>query len=72
MEDSKDVNMVKDEIEKIDIVFTYVNGLDSAWLEKKKIHQETDSKNKHFNSAIRYVGINEIYYSVKNVIKFMP
>ena len=44
MEDSKDVNMVKDEIEKIDIVFTYVNGLDSAWLEKKKIHQETDSK----------------------------
>ena len=72
MEDSKDVNMVKDEIEKIDIVFTYVNGLDSAWLENKKIHQETDSKNKHFNSAIRYVGINEIYYSVKNVIKFMP
>ena len=55
---------------RIDIVFTYVDGNDPNFIRKKiKYSKENNIK---FNPSIRYENINEIYFSVNSVIKFIP
>jgi len=53
---------------KVDMVFTYVDGNDPAFIKKKRYYKGED----RFNPEIRHKNINEIYYSVLSVIKFIP
>lgn len=55
---------------KIDVVFTYVDGNDPKWVEKKNKYFTDELK--PINSILRFVSINEIYYSVKTVLHFAP
>ena len=55
---------------KIDLVYTYVNGNDIKFIEKKNSYLSNDLKKD--NSDIRYNDINEISYSVKTALKFLP
>ena len=55
---------------KIDMVFTYCDGIDPKFIEEKnRFLKEKDKVN---NKPIRYININEIVYSVRSVLKFMP
>ena len=54
----------------IDLVYTYVDGNDPVWLEKKNAYFCTVSK--VHNPSIRFENINEIYYSVCTALKFLP
>ena len=55
---------------KIDMVFTYCDGTDPKFIEEKnRFLKEKDKVN---NKPIRYININEIVYSVRSVLKFMP
>ena len=54
----------------IDVVFTYVDGKDPKWLEKKNMYFNGDLQ--HLNGKLRFENINEIYYSVKSVLHFAP
>jgi hypothetical protein len=55
---------------KIDMVFTYCDGTDPKFIEEKnRFLQEKDKVN---NKLIRFININEITYSVRSVLKFMP
>ena len=55
---------------KIDMVFTYCDGNDPKFIEEKnRFLKEKDKVN---NKPIRYININEIVYSVRSVLKFMP
>lgn len=55
---------------KIDIVYTWVDGNDLNFIEKKRKYMFDN----HFenNADIRFEDINEINYSVKSVLKFAP
>lgn len=55
---------------KIDMVFTYCDGNDPKFIEEKK--QFFKEKDKINNKPIRFININEITYSVRSVLKFMP
>lgn len=55
---------------KIDMVFTYCDGTDPKFIEEKK--QFFKEKDKVNNKPVRYININEITYSVRSVLKFMP
>lgn len=55
---------------KIDMVFTYCDGTDPKFIEEKK--QFLKEKDKVNNKPIRFININEITYSVRSVLKFMP
>jgi len=52
----------------IDIVYTWVDGLDPKFIEKKNNYLSESDKIHNLN--IRYESINEIYYSIKSVLKF--
>jgi hypothetical protein len=55
---------------KIDMVFTYCDGTDPKFIEEKKqFLKEQDTVN---NKSVRFININEITYSVRSVLKFMP
>jgi hypothetical protein len=55
---------------KIDMVFTYCDGNDPKFIEEKnRFLKEKDKVN---NKPIRFININEITYSVRSVLKFMP
>jgi len=55
---------------KIDMVFTYCDGRDPMFAsEKNKYLKKEFEKN---NPSIRHNNINEITYSVKSVLKFIP
>jgi hypothetical protein len=55
---------------KIDMVFTYCDGTDPKFIEEKnKFLKEKDKIN---NLPVRYININEIIYSVRSVLKFIP
>lgn len=55
---------------KIDMVFTYCDGTDPKFIEEKnRFLKEKDKVN---NKPIRFININEITYSVRSVLKFMP
>ena len=58
----------------IDMVFTYVNGKDIDYINKKyemfNIINNTNIIS--FNPSIRHTNINEILYSVQSVLKFIP
>ena len=52
------------------MVFTYCDGTDPKFIEEKnRFLKEKDKVN---NKPIRYININEIVYSVRSVLKFMP
>jgi len=52
------------------MVFTYCDGTDPKFIEEKnRFLQEKDKLN---NKPIRFININEITYSVRSVLKFMP
>jgi hypothetical protein len=53
--------------EKIDMVFTYVNGNDPNHIKKKNKYFKNE--NLYFNPPIRYENLDEIIYSVNSVIK---
>ena len=55
---------------KIDMVFTYCDGTDPKFIEEKK--QFLKEKDKVNNKPVRFININEITYSVRSVLKFMP
>ena len=55
---------------KIDMVFTYCDGTDPKFIEEKnRFLKEKDKVN---NKPIRFININEIIYSVRSVLKFIP
>jgi hypothetical protein len=55
---------------KIDMVFTYCDGTDPKFIEEKKeFLKEKDTVN---NKSVRFININEITYSVRSVLKFIP
>ena len=55
---------------KIDMVFTYCDGTDPKFIEEKnRFLKEKDKVN---NKPIRFININEITYSVRSVLKFIP
>jgi len=54
----------------VDIVFTYVDGYDPEFIKMK--NKYLNIQNKKYNPDIRIKGLNEIIYSVKSVIKFIP
>ena len=55
---------------KIDMVFTYCDGTDPKFIEEKKqFLKEQDTVN---NKSVRFININEITYSIRSVLKFMP
>jgi len=52
------------------MVFTYCDGTDPNFIEEKnRFLKEKDKVN---NKPIRFININEITYSVRSVLKFMP
>ncbi len=52
------------------MVFTYCDGTDPKFIEEKKqFLKEQDTVN---NKSVRFININEITYSVRSVLKFMP
>ena len=55
---------------KIDMVFTYCDGTDPKFIEEKKLFLK--EKDKINNLPIRYINIDEITYSVRSVLKFIP
>ena len=55
---------------KIDMVFTYCDGTDPKFIKEKK--QFLKEKDKINNLPVRYININEITYSVRSVLKFIP
>ena len=55
---------------KIDMVFTYCDGTDPKFIEEKNRYLK--EKDKVNNKLIRFININEIVYSVRSVLKFMP
>ena len=52
------------------MVFTYCDGTDPKFIEEKK--QFLKEKDKVNNLPVRFININEITYSVRSVLKFMP
>jgi hypothetical protein len=54
---------------KIDIVYTYVDNSDIKWINKKKEYNKNCDI--LLNPTIRYENINEIYYNIKLVLKYM-
>ncbi len=58
---------------KIDIVYTWVNGNDSIWKEKKRKKAEEIGKIiPEANSEALYTDNNELKYSLRSVEKFAP
>lgn len=55
---------------KIDMVFTYCDGTDPEFIKKKEMYLKKGNENK--NLSIRYLNVDEIKYSVKSVLKFIP
>jgi hypothetical protein len=51
----------------IDLVFTWVDGSDKKWLEKKKKYSKNISE---IEDNIRYTNIDELKYSLRSVYKY--
>lgn len=61
--------------EEIDAVFTWVDGNDQKWLEKKSSYLRVGSElrvNQDINTDVRYIDSNEIYYSIRFLRKNAP
>ena len=56
----------------IDMVFTYVNGNDPEHIKKKNQNAGSSNFIQKYNPKIRTNNIEEIIYSVRTVIKFIP
>ncbi len=56
----------------VDMVFTYVNGNDPIYIKKKNIYMKNEKASIKSNPSIRSRGIDEITYSVRSVVKFIP
>jgi hypothetical protein len=54
----------------IDLVYTYVNGFDEELNQKRNMYMKEIDK--RYNPPIRYNDINELNYSLKTAIKFVP
>jgi len=51
----------------MDLVYTYVNGHDPVWRAKRAAYLVPQH-----NPAIRFEGIDEIYWSVRSALRFLP
>ncbi|MGB6095997.1 MAG: stealth family protein [Comamonas thiooxydans] len=58
--------------DKIDVVYTWVNDSDDEWQRKIKKYKDNLNPNYENSSKERYSNSNEIFYSVRSVLKFMP
>lgn len=56
----------------VDLVFTYVNGNDPKYIKKKQIYMKSEKASLKSNPLIRSKNIEEIRYSVRSVVKFLP
>lgn len=65
-------DLVKKNDEPVDVVFTWVDDADSRWRESFYFHKKLLNPNYTSSSAERYSNSNEIFYSVKAVIKLIP
>ena len=52
----------------IDMVYTYVNGNDPTYIDKRKLYKNIDD----FDYQKTYCNVNELNYSIKSVIKYLP
>jgi len=58
---------------KIDIVYTYVDGNDPNWLQKKYFAEGlTNIIEPHANNSARYMDNEELKYSLRSVEKYAP
>lgn len=58
---------------KIDIVYTYVDGSDSNWLQKKSLaEQKYFGKTTSASNSARFMDNQEIKYSLRSIEKFAP
>jgi hypothetical protein len=60
---------IKDDSDKIDLVYTWVNGNDPAWKNKKSKHLGEDV-NKTSEAGPRYYNMDELKYSLRSVYKY--
>jgi hypothetical protein len=57
----------------IDIVYTWVDGLDPRFIQKKNKYLNPLNTNIiSDNPDIRFESLNEIYFSIKSVLKYLP
>jgi len=60
----------------IDLVYTWVDGSDSEWLESKKkymtIEKKDKKKSKNSITSNRYRNLDELKYSLRTVVNFLP
>ncbi|MGF1903801.1 stealth family protein [Aliivibrio salmonicida] len=63
-------------INKVDIVYTWVDGTDPVWQEKKQFHLNSEEEYQQCkNSQIgdeRYIEHNELKYSLRSICKYAP
>lgn len=65
-------------IAPIDLVFTYVNGDDPAYLARRRqfalpsISPASPARPGYKDQPVRYLNVGEIAYSVRSVVKFLP
>lgn len=57
---------------KVDVVFTWVNDAEIEWRKKFKKYKKDLNPSYESSSDERYSNSNEIVYSVRSVLKFMP
>lgn len=63
-------------IDKVDIVYTWVDGLDPVWQEKKESYLHSEDKYQQCQdnqiSDKRYIEHDELKYSLRSICKFAP
>jgi len=57
---------------EIDMVFAYCNGNDPKYRAKKEYYFNKENPQKNYNPSIRNNDIEEIFYAVRSVIKYIP
>ena len=58
---------------KIDIVYTYVDGNDQNWLQKKSFAEDSTNIIEHnANDSARYMDNEELKYSLRSIEKYAP
>ena len=61
--------VLRDPSEKIDLVYTWVDGSDKTWLEKKNKYS---GNRKQIDDNTRFTSIDELKYSLRGVYEYAP
>ena len=64
------IHYLINKLPNIDLVYTWVDGSDKKWLEKKNKYSKNDKLNKNEQENIRYTNIDELKYSLRSVYKY--